>query len=911
MRGDLVALDLETTGLDIHHDHIIEIGAVRFRDGRIIDEFSTVINPNVAIPHQVTYLTGIQQSDVINAPSIEIILPKLITFIGSAPVIAHNVAFDMGFLQKRYNVLKTQTTIDTYDLASVLLPSAERYNLNSLTQSFNIQLEHAHRALDDARAAALLYWALWEKLITYPHHIIEHIVRLSKGVDWSTASVFEAALAYAPQQTTQSSASYSNRQRQQQAVAQQTDLSQQVSEYLGENGRFQQQYPHFTYRPQQFEMAQNISEAFSQGEHIIIEAGTGTGKSLAYLLPAALWAMKNNEKVVVSTNTINLQDQLLNDTIPLIQSVLGTELRACVMKGRSNYLSPKRLAIALRRHATSVVEARTLAKILIWQLESNTGDKTTLSLRGAGEHAVWAMVNADEISDCEADDFDTPFCQARREAENAHIIIINHALLLADAKSNHSVLPAYRLLVVDEAHQLEDAITHSMSQRLDEDSLTQISGFLGNPSQGLLGDLLAYIRKQDLQKEALKLEGFVTSIDEVVREMHRHIKAMFKELSTFIHNERHKQSDFMTLVRINREHRQKHAFIEAQLIWQNLIEYFDVLIDALGRLTKFLTRISHIPNIPTYLGDINNNIDKLTQAKSLFNGFLVKPVENEIYWISHQQGSESPSVHYAPLHIGNMMQDFIWDKKHSAILTSATLQTHEGFGFIQHRLNADSIKTLTVGSPFNYPQSTMIYIPQDVPEPLDRKGYQHALERGIIELAAQLEGRVMVLFTSYSQLKQTAQVIIPRLALGNITVYDQTDGTSRQTLLENFKVDERAVLLGTKSFWEGVDIPGNSLSALVITRLPFAVPTDPIFSARAETYKDPFGDYNLPDAILTFRQGFGRLIRTETDRGLVVIMDSRIHTKNYGESFLDALPECTIRRGNLDDLPAIAQEWLS
>jgi ATP-dependent DNA helicase DinG len=912
MRGDLVALDLETTGLDIHNDHIIEIGAVRFRDGVIIDEFSTVINPNVQIPPQVTYLTGIQQSDVLHAPSIEIALPKLTAFIGSAPVVAHNVAFDMGFLQTRYNILKKQTTIDTYDLASVLLPSAERYNLNSLTQAFKIELTHAHRALDDARAAALLYWALWEKLITYPHHIIEHIVRLSKGVTWSTASVFEAALAYAPQQTStptpiKPTSTVTNATS---ATSQQPITAQQIETYLGANGQFQTQYPNFAYRPQQLEMAQSISDAFNQGENLIIEAGTGTGKSLAYLLPASLWALANNEKVVISTNTINLQDQLLTDTIPLIQSVLGSELRACVMKGRSNYLSPKRLAIALRRHATSVVEARTLAKILIWQLESNTGDKTTLSLRGAGEHAVWAMVNADEVNDCEAEDFDTPFCQARHQAENSHIIIINHALLLADAKSNHSVLPPYRLLIVDEAHQLEDAITHSMSQRLDEDSLIQISGFLGNTAQGLLGDLLSYIRKQELLKEAMKLEGFITSIDDVVREMHRQIKAMFKELSTFINKERHKQSDFMTLVRLNREHRQKDTFIEAQLIWRNLIEYFDVLIDALQRLTKFLNRINHIPNIPTYLNDINNNIDKLTQAKALFNGFLLKPSDNEIYWISHQQGSESPSVHLAPLHIGHLMEDFIWNKKHSTILTSATLQTHEGFTFIQHRLNADHIKTLTVGSPFDYPRSTMIYIPQDVPEPVDRKGYQHALERGIIELAAALQGRVMVLFTSYSQLKQTAQVIIPRLALGNITVYDQTDGTSRQTLLENFKLDERAVLLGTKSFWEGVDIPGDSLSALVITRLPFTVPTDPIFSSRAETYRDSFADYNLPDAILTFRQGFGRLIRTETDRGIVVIMDSRIHTKSYGSSFIDALPECTIRRGNLDDLPSIAQDWL-
>jgi DNA polymerase-3 subunit epsilon/ATP-dependent DNA helicase DinG len=216
-----------------------------------------------------------------------------------------------------------------------------------------------------------------------------------------------------------------------------------------------------------------------------------------------------------------------------------------------------------------------------------------------------------------------------------------------------------------------------------------------------------------------------------------------------------------------------------------------------------------------------------------------------------------------------------------------------------------------VGSPFNYRESTLVFIPNDIPDPNDRQRFQHAVERGIIELAAALSGHLMALFTSYTQLRQTAQAIAPRLALGSITVYDQSDGSSRQALLDGFKATEKAVLLGTRSFWEGVDIPGESLSALVIVRLPFSVPTDPIFAARAETYADPFNQYTLAEAILRFRQGFGRLIRTRTDRGVVAVFDNRLLTKSYGAMFIESLPECTVLQDSLGELPHTAVNWLN
>ena len=272
------------------------------------------------------------------------------------------------------------------------------------------------------------------------------------------------------------------------------------------------------------------------------------------------------------------------------------------------------------------------------------------------------------------------------------------------------------------------------------------------------------------------------------------------------------------------------------------------------------------------------------------NNFANTPNANTIYWISAGQDGDYLAVQSAPLHVGPLVEEYLWNAKESVVMTSATLQTNGSFDYIRERLNAAEVETVEVGSPFNYHDSTLLYVPNDMPDPNDRYRYQQAVERGLIELTAALNGRVMGLFTSYTHLRQTAQAITPRLALGNITVYDQSDGSSRQSLLDGFKTTERAILLGTRSFWEGVDIPGESLSALVIVRLPFSVPTDPVFAARAETYTDSFNNYTLPDAILRFRQGFGRLIRTRTDRGIVVIFDSRVLTKSYGSSFSPRCP---------------------
>lgn len=929
MRGELVAIDLETTGLDPARDSIIEVGAVRMRDGQIIDQYSQLIDPGIPLPAMITHLTGIRPEDLDGKPDIKTVLPAIRAFVRDAPIIAHNISFDAAFLA-RHKTLESNLRIDTYDLASVLLPRAPRYNLTSLTADFGIQLENAHRALDDALATALLYWSLWGKALTLPYDVLYEIVGAARGFKWDAAPVFEAALHEVEKQHTGGPVARNlstvfgpplgeDKPLRPNETLDEIDADS-ILGLIDEGGPLAQSMPGYQRRPQQIEMARAVVAAFNEGQHIMIEAGTGTGKSIAYLTPAIAWATTNNERVVISTNTINLQEQLINKDIPALHNTLNIPFKSALLKGRGNYLCPRRLAAVRRRQPTNVAELSLLAKILVWLMESSTGDRGEISLRGPVENSIWQRLSAEDegcmLERCRSVMAGScPFYKARRAAESAHLLVVNHALLLSDAAMDNRVLPDYQHLILDEAHHLEDAVTNSMSFHLDEATMRRRLDDLGGLKKGLLGDLLNSVRSSVPDKEVSKLERAVKLISDATAAMGHHISALFGALRQFLKDgETASASEYVTHTRITPALRERTGFNQVQASWATLKEFLDVISQVMAQLTEMLGRLEQY-DIPDYSDLVNSTGSAgryFQEINAQLSAFVTKPDSNTIYWTTSGQDMYATlAIHSAPLHVGELVDKYLWKARQTVIMTSATLRTNNSFDYMRERLKAQGVTTLEVGSPFDYQKSTLLYIPNDIPEPTDRQRYQQAVERGIIGLADALNGRVMVLFTSYSHLRQTSQAITPRLALGDITVYDQSDGTSRQALLEGFRTSEKAVLLGTRSFWEGVDIPGESLSALVIVRLPFAVPTDPIFAARSETYINSFDEYTIPEAILRFRQGFGRLIRTATDRGVVTVFDRRITSKSYGASFLEALPSCTVLRGALDQLPDAAKDWLT
>jgi DNA polymerase-3 subunit epsilon/ATP-dependent DNA helicase DinG len=337
------------------------------------------------------------------------------------------------------------------------------------------------------------------------------------------------------------------------------------------------------------------------------------------------------------------------------------------------------------------------------------------------------------------------------------------------------------------------------------------------------------------------------------------------------------------------------------------------LLDLVEKVTQALSDLIDV--LPEESQDLFNQIGslyrRLSELQDQLNGFVFEAQVDRIYWVEIQPDGRMPSLHVAPLHIGPLMERHLWHEKRSVILTSATLTTAGEFDYLRDRLQAVDAYELALGSPFDFENATLLFLANDIPEPNDRQAYHRAVNQSLIHLCRSTGGRTLVLFTSYAQLRGASQAISPILAEDEILVYEQGEGASSHTLLESFRSAEKAVLLGTRAFWEGVDVPGEALSVLVIAKLPFDVPSDPIVASRSETFEDPFYQYALPEAILRFRQGFGRLIRTQSDRGVVAILDRRVLSKRYGRIFIESLPTCTVQVGPLSTLPRAAENWLN
>lgn len=926
-----VALDIETTGLETDRDAIIEIGAVRFNERRIEDEWTSLINPARHIPEFITSLTGIDDAMLRQAPRYRDIAHELESFVGEAPVIGHNVRFDLGFLQKA-GILRNNDVIDTYELAAVLMPSAPRYNLGSLGKQLSVLLPATHRALDDAKVTQAIFLRLREQARNLPLDLLAEFVRLSEPISWDAGWVFHEALKSRTGETVKAAHQEKSlvypffpaeRERERHPALVESEAAQpldkeEVASILEYGGPFSKYFENYEQRPEQVEMLRAVTDALSFGKHLMVEAGTGVGKSFAYLVPAALFATQNNTRVVVSTNTINLQDQLIKKDIPDLRAALGIDLRATVLKGRANYLCPRRLQYMRQRMPTNENEMRVLAKVLVWLLENQSGDRNEINLTGPVEREIWTRISAEDDA-CGGETCvkhtggACPFYKARQAATSAHVLIVNHALLLSDIAAGSRVLPSYEYLIVDEAHHLESATTSALSFRLSEYDLGRMLKELGGGTSGVLGRVLGETNEALRPSDFGLLQQKVSRVADMAFRLENLNREFFRILGEFVAFQREGQppSNYAWQARVLPATRTLPGWDEVEIAWGETGETLAHLLKNLSDLHQNLASLYADGHdaLEDVISDLGILYRRISEVEAQVNAMISKPNAGTVYWIEVNPRGEKLSLNAAPLHVGDLIQKHLWNEKVSMILTSATLTAHGAFDYMRRTLGAESADDMTLGSPFDYENSTLLYLPNDIPEP-NQPGFQAALDRALVATAKATGGRMLVLFTSYAALKKTSQGISGPLAREEIYVLEQGDGASPNTLLESFKATERAVLLGTRSFWEGVDIPGDDLSVVVITKLPFDVPTDPLITARSEMYENAFNEYYLPEAILKFRQGFGRLIRSQSDRGVVAVLDKRVMTKQYGRLFLESLPHCNVKQGPLGNLARLAGQWL-
>lgn len=938
-----VALDTETTGLQADRDAIIEIGAIKFRGDEILGEWSSLVNPGRALPHKIERLTGISSREVANAPLLSQVAPQLSRFIGENPIVGHNIQFDLAFLQ-RGGISFAAPALDTFELACILMPYASRYSLGKLMDELGIEFPTRHRALDDARAVQALFNALIERARDLDVKIIEEIAKMSDKSNWALKFAFQdilrdrARTAFAPgtigaqlaaKGTTTSAETLGllfSRDRDERPLkpkAYNDPLNvDALAHLLGPDGLFAKTFAGYEHRPQQIEMLRAVASAFNDSATLLVEAGTGTGKSLAYLIPAIYWAVQNNQRVVISTNTINLQDQLYTKDIPDLRKVLPLEFKAALLKGRSNYLCRNRLESLRKSDKLDNDQVRVLAKVLTWLPSTATGDSAELVLMGQAENAVWSRI-ASDADHCSAEQCQFQqegkcfFYRARERAESAHLIIVNHALLLSDVATENHVLPEYKYLVIDEAHHIEERATDALSFEASSSSLELLLRGLANERGGLIGNLAGALRNSDAPPRVRsEVQNTFSDVADDVERALRGVYDFFAALENFLNAQESAPGEndnaYDRQIRLTPTRRAQPAWSEIEIAWDDFGARLRKVREGIEKIYKVWQELDdyEVPGHYDLLQELAGAMRRVSETRAQLEALITKPQANGIYWAEINKNNRSISLHAAPLYVGDLLQKQLFADKSATILTSATLCVDKSFAHIKSRLGiGDWADELAVGSPFDYARAAMVYVPTDIPEP-GQPGYQKAVEAALIDLLRATQGRALVLFTSISQLNSTYRAITRPLEEDGIVVIAQNLDGSRRQVLETFKTQEKTVLLGTKSFWEGVDVVGEALSCLVIARLPFSVPSDPIFAARSETFEDSFGKYAVPEAVLRFRQGFGRLIRSKNDRGIVVVLDKRVLSKSYGRIFIESLPPVSKYQGTLKAMPQFAAKWI-
>ena len=920
-----VSLDLETTGLDSERDTILEIGAVRFRGDEVLDTFETFLNPGRPIPDHIQRLTGIQPRQVERAPAFPVVSSEFAEFVGPHPVVGHNVQFDLRFLSS-HGLPLANPVYDTMDLSTVFLPRSRRYSLKHLADHFGVELRN-HRALDDAIGSMELFVRLLRLAGEQDGGLLAYMSALAQRSNWQLHPTLSGLAAM--QSTSLASVgptglnlellAHRVESPEKRRTAEGLDHlgPEQIHGMLGPEGPFAEAFAGFEHRPEQEEMLDTVSHAIFNQQHLVVEGGTGVGKSLAYLLPAALFAVSQGQRVVVSTNTINLQEQLITKDIPALKEVLEQSglldpdsLNVALLKGKANYLCLRRWQQLSRSEPLTVDDAKLLSKTAMWLQDTATGDRGEINLNGR-EASTWTHVSAGEKGFC-MDMRDGSPCflrTARQRAEQAHIIVVNHALLMSDMVFE-GLIPEYGTVIIDEAHHLEDAATNQFGFELPQGEFDRIWEPAGRLSQGVRQALA----DQELESGIVDTGQSVTSaLDAEAPRLRESWGQLFAAIEALHASQRkgRNQGD-QNLILITPQVRNSPAWAQLHLAWENLHTRLGQAGIALRNMRSFLdgNRLPAALDQPALVMEAASLADGLEELSNRLASVLDEASEDAIHWVNVNPSQGTISVHSAPLDVSPILAEKLFAEKDCVILTSATLTAGGSFDFLKRRVGLEEgAAELLVGSPFDYERAAQALIPDDMPPP-NANHYVAATADVLAQLGQKLQGRTMALFTSHSSLRAVAQRLRPQLEPHGIPVLAQGVDGSAPYLMAAFSEEPGSVLLGTASFWEGVDMPSGLLKALVITRLPFQVPSDPIVQRRSGLYQDPFNEYSIPNAILRFRQGLGRLIRNKHDRGTIVVLDSRISSHGYGHAFRDSMPPCHHTPCFTSNVGMLAEMWL-
>ena len=915
-----IAFDFETTGLQVETDRAIEVAAIMFKDGKPAEKFVTLINPQIPISDLIADITGITNEMVTEAPLEKEIIDDLFEFLGDYPIVAHNTPFDLSFLRamaERHNKdFIERKCYDTLTLSRAFLFFQPTHNLSAVSEYFNLSSEGAHRAEKDTENCGEVFIELVHEVASYNLDLISNIITFLNPFEVHNKDLFINIGNLLTKKGNLKTAIVSSELAKPQNKNiffhdAKTNINTTNSvDVFGENGLLNQTFDSYELRPNQINFSEYVDNILSgQGGIGVIEAGTGLGKSMAYLYPAIKYSHDNSNEnpIILSCYTKHLQDQLFNNDLPTLTKAIDTSIKAVLLKGRNNYLCKTRLRWLINSSdkMLSGEEAMNLLPVLVWLEHTSTGDLDECPGFSNGfTYRLMGLIQSEQgfctSSICAKHD-GCFFGPLRKVAYQSNLIVVNHALLISDAQSKSKIddsmgfLPENNAVIIDEAHNLPKAAYHQLTLSFDHRSLNYILDRI-DPKHN--HSVRWNNKLRTIAAIHSKFEISRSTLSGLVEEGRDLIKIFFDKMTSNAYHHFDPNSKYST-----------------KIIIDDLNEHFTPLEKELNELKSALHSLrNHIRKLREDLLDIDETREDFIELHQLFDRsegslsdilILTESITSNqnkeyVYWYEGNFRTISGAtqlilkVNMAPIQPGIELANSIFKSIDFCILTSATLRTKLSFDYFLNRVGLDSVEFDDVSStvyesPFSYNDQVTYfqYAGNDSQRP-------DIIAKTILHCHRKFNKRMMVLFTSRAQLDNTSQLLRQLSHKADLPIFAQKRQTSRMGLIRGMKQVKNGILLGTNAFWEGVDLPGDLLEVLMIIKMPFDVPTEPTVKAYGKMIEErggnSFMDYALPESVIRFRQGFGRLIRTTYDEGIFIVMDDRIINKRYGISFSESIP---------------------
>lgn len=879
-----VAIDLETTGLDFEKDEIIEVALVRFENGVPGESVDYLVKPvSAELRPFIENLTGIYKSDLESAESFAAVAGKIYSFIGDLPIVAHNANFDSKFLKQSFEKVgvnfDNHPVWDSLTVSRIAYQHIPNHRLDTLVQELNIPRSRAHRALPDADACGRLFVMCLEKIQNEDPWLMQALARVAVGSSWSLIWEKGDDPSDLPEYKLQSAPLES---------ALEKNKTPRVSEFFKEGGLLAGKIENYKYRHNQQDFASVVERNMYKGGLCVLEAPTGSGKSLAYLVSAANKAV-SGERVVISTATRALQEQLWNHDIPMIADLYQGKLKPAVLKGRENYLCLRKFEEILNAPEKLLLpeERDSFMAIIPWVYETASGDVNESSSFSQGRNRVLWSKMASSAKSClgeKCPNYDKcPALAAKRKAMNSNMLLINHSLFFADMSLEFALLPLYEHIVFDEAHRLPEISNQSLGRTVSFFGLRNTIKTM-IPSRAKQDGLIAEIASLVPVENTEVLEA-CANLTEALSELEKSLHRFFMKIGKKLVKQKNAKNGFTYTAGIMAEYdADPSAFLDQYVATQKSADGLAAKLSA-EKQGDVLTGL---------LSDLNGRMTEISRFVSDFEFLAKAGREDWVFFMEEPFNPHTIKLHAYPLNSSSIFKEKFYPWIKSATFTSATLAVQGDLNYYVQKMGMDSLGEKK--APFvrvysessNKDERLSVMVAKHLPKPSTAE-YNDAVNATLREILPDVSENTMVLFTSISAMMKAQAALAPVFAQKNKLLLCQHVDGALDGLVAMFRRERGACLLGCQTLWEGVDFPGDALKLLVIPKLPFPNPMDPLVAGITAKMKNEgknsFKDYFVPEAYMELRQGLGRLLRSEEDSGKVLILDNRVVLEHYGKSF--------------------------